>query len=350
MAASLNGPSGNIALTVSILTIGRAANNLLVLSDQQASSHHAEVRPDAQGYVIVDLNSTNGTYVNEQRLAPQVPRPLMNGDVIRIGAIRFTYEMAGSFDPTMRAGAADFVSNAYQPTVATPAPSQPDYQGYQPPQAQPPSGYGAYGQQPGYPQYQSAPSYPAQPSYQQPQQPQQPPFAAQVPPVQQGYPQQQWGAVPGQVGVPQFPQAQAAPPKKSHTGLIILIVVLLLVVVGGGAGAYLYFSRSTPEKTLQAYCTALENSDAQGIFNLESTNAQQHATVSDIRVGLALIDSPAGGGGVKNCTVGPVTNNNGTTADGSITVTLGNGKSQTSPAVLVNQNGSWKVGNSTGAP
>lgn len=358
MEASLNGPSGKLSLSSSALSIGRAPDNQVVLSDPQSSSHHAELRPDAQGYVIVDLGSTNGTFVNEQRLAPQSPRLLMPGDVVRIGATSYTYEIAGSYDATMRANANDFASQPYQPTVAAPPPSawpsnyaaesQP---GYQPP----PPAYGDYSQagqygQQSYPAQQPAAPYPPQqPDYQQAQ-PRYNTAPQNFPPPQGEY-QQQWGAAPGQLGAP--PAAPVAPPRRrSRAGLIIGLVVLLLLLVGGGIGGYLYYNstRSTPEKTLQAYCTALENSDAQGIFNLESKNLQQHTTLSEIRTGLALIDSPLGGNGVKNCVVGPVTNNNGTTATGTVTVTLGDGKSQTSSGVLVNQNGSWKLGDTQAAP
>jgi pSer/pThr/pTyr-binding forkhead associated (FHA) protein len=39
-----------------------------------------------QGQVFAeDLDSTNGTYVNGQRLAPQTPQPVGNGDEIRLG-------------------------------------------------------------------------------------------------------------------------------------------------------------------------------------------------------------------------------------------------------------------------
>src|SRR3984885_11880669 len=97
MEANLIGPGGQRTdLTSNVLTIGRAPDNQMVLQDQQASSHHAEIRPDTQGYLLVDLNSRNGTFVNEQRLMAQTPRLLISGDVIRIGETRFTYEIAGT--------------------------------------------------------------------------------------------------------------------------------------------------------------------------------------------------------------------------------------------------------------
>jgi FHA domain len=318
MEASLNGPSGNIPLTSSVLTIGRAADNQLALADPQSSSHHAEVRPDAQGHMIVDVNSMNGTFVNEQRLAPHAPRLLISGDVIRIGTTRFTYETAGSFDATLRAGVADFAGQEYLSTMATPPPAAPS------PAYHPAS-------QPGYQEYQPPPAYPApQPGYQPPQYSQ----------PQQGYPQaqagfqQQWGAVP-------LPPA-AQPRKKRRTGLLIGIVVLFLVLVGGGIGGYLIL-RSTPEKTLQAYCTALLNSDAHGVFNQLSSRAQSRTSVAKISTGFQAVDKPLVGG-FKTCTFSNV-QENGSSATATIKFTVGNTivPPITSNDVLVDENGTWKI-------
>src|SRR6266852_3348804 len=126
MEANLTSPLGRIDLTSNVLTIGRAPDNQMVLQDQQASSHHAEVRPDGQGYLLVDVNSRNGTLVNEQSLAPQTPRLLISGDVIRVGEMRLTYQIAGSDEATVRANVADYANPGYSPTVAVPPPSQPD--------------------------------------------------------------------------------------------------------------------------------------------------------------------------------------------------------------------------------
>jgi ABC transport system ATP-binding/permease protein len=52
------------------LKIGRGEQNDVVLDDpeQLVSRFHAELRPDAGGYVLVDLNSQNGTWVNAERV------------------------------------------------------------------------------------------------------------------------------------------------------------------------------------------------------------------------------------------------------------------------------------------
>src|SRR5438105_3730721 len=134
MDAALNGPSGRTALGPAVMTLGRAPANALVVNDVKASSHHAEISPAGSGYNIIDMGSTNGTFVNEQRLERNVPRMLNPGDRIRIGDTVFTYEGPGSFrqDATVYAGEAN--SPGYQPTVAVPPPYTNYDQGYVPPQ------------------------------------------------------------------------------------------------------------------------------------------------------------------------------------------------------------------------
>src|SRR5438034_6731377 len=164
MEASLNSPLGRINLTATNLTIGCAPDNQLVLPDQQASSYHAQIRPDAQGYLLVDFNSTNGTFVNEQRLPPRTPRLLISGDLIRIGETRLSYEIAGSYDATLRTGASEYVNPGYSPTVAVPPGypqvSQPGYPAYQQPSPSSPNyPQAANPEQQSYPGYQPPTNY-----------------------------------------------------------------------------------------------------------------------------------------------------------------------------------------------
>ena len=73
MEASLLGPFGRTLIGATSVTIGRAPDNTLVLSDSKASSHHAEIRFEAQYYNLVDLGSTNGTFVNGQQVFRERP-------------------------------------------------------------------------------------------------------------------------------------------------------------------------------------------------------------------------------------------------------------------------------------
>lgn len=77
-------PPSTVPLSNS-LRIGRDPDNQLVLSLQAVSRHHALVEQQNGGFYIQDLESTNGTYVNNQRLRAYEPHLLNAGDMIRIG-------------------------------------------------------------------------------------------------------------------------------------------------------------------------------------------------------------------------------------------------------------------------
>lgn len=51
------------------------------------SRQHASISFVEGSFILEDLNSSNGTWVNENRLAPNQPRPLRNGDVLRLGQL-----------------------------------------------------------------------------------------------------------------------------------------------------------------------------------------------------------------------------------------------------------------------
>lgn len=76
------------------LSLGRDASANVVVSGQEVSRHHAEIRSEPDGYVLVDL-SVNGTYVNGDRIGKR--HVLARADVIRIGNDEFRfYADAGS--------------------------------------------------------------------------------------------------------------------------------------------------------------------------------------------------------------------------------------------------------------
>jgi len=71
--------------------LGRDRRSDVVVPDDQASSHHADLvfRPEERRFILMDHNSTNGTYVNEVEIEPR--RDLSTKDVIRIGSHRFLF-------------------------------------------------------------------------------------------------------------------------------------------------------------------------------------------------------------------------------------------------------------------
>ena len=55
------------------------------------SRRHARMFIQGSQLMLEDLNSTNYTYVNQQKLTPGQPHPLNNGDEVRFGRIKLTY-------------------------------------------------------------------------------------------------------------------------------------------------------------------------------------------------------------------------------------------------------------------
>lgn len=77
-----------IALDTDLLTIGRNPESHLFLDDVTVSRHHARIIRDATGFVVEDLNSLNGTYVNRRRVERH---HLIDGDELQIGKFKLAY-------------------------------------------------------------------------------------------------------------------------------------------------------------------------------------------------------------------------------------------------------------------
>jgi Inner membrane component of T3SS, cytoplasmic domain len=72
-----------LGLTDQQITIGRADDATLVLSDDYASTRHARLFPQNGQWLVEDLGSTNGTYLDRQKVTEPTPVPI--GVPIRIG-------------------------------------------------------------------------------------------------------------------------------------------------------------------------------------------------------------------------------------------------------------------------
>jgi len=75
-----------------ISTIGRTKVNTIALSDPSVSAHHARVDRTDDGFVIEDIGSRNGTYINSEKLAER--RLLADGDLVRFGKVILTFNLA----------------------------------------------------------------------------------------------------------------------------------------------------------------------------------------------------------------------------------------------------------------
>ena len=95
-------------------TIGRSANNGIVINDAEISRRHAQITPQGDGYVLEDLGSTNGTFVNGIRL--NHPMALKHGDSVEFGdTVRLRYWAAGMASEIVYSPADDVPTPALPP-------------------------------------------------------------------------------------------------------------------------------------------------------------------------------------------------------------------------------------------
>src|SRR5512133_2085206 len=76
-------------LKVDKTTIGRVEDNVFQIAEPSVSSHHCEVLLHGNEVVVKDLNSTNGTFVNGQKVSDS---PLKPGQILRLGQIEMRLE------------------------------------------------------------------------------------------------------------------------------------------------------------------------------------------------------------------------------------------------------------------
>ena len=91
--AKLVGDAGEFSILPGVNTIGRRADNNIVLADSYASGSHAEITADDAGFRVTDLGSTNGTTLCGVRIEPNAEAVLSNGDEIVFGQTTLTFQV-----------------------------------------------------------------------------------------------------------------------------------------------------------------------------------------------------------------------------------------------------------------
>jgi limonene-1,2-epoxide hydrolase len=291
MKAVLNGPQGRTILESTLFTIGSSPDNSLVLDNLKVSAHHAEIRSEEQGFTITDLGGIQGTYVNGERLDFKMPRLLNPGDSIAIEDMVFTYDV----EDTPRTEEAPSTSSNQEGDAGAPSDGNEDT-------------------------LPTSVAY-AMDNMSEPPEDQQPDDTPFIPADYDG-------PIPGYVPVEQV---------RRRNRRFLFIGLGLLVVIGLVVGGYFYFTRSTPEKTLDAFCNAMQVQDYQTAYNQLSASLQNRETEFE------FANTSQAGGKVSACTHSSANaTRNQTTAN--VTLVTGSGlRSNTIVTLMADSGNTWKL-------
>src|ERR1039457_1313457 len=82
------------------ITIGQVEDNTFQIAEASVSSHHCEVLLRGSDVVVRDLNSTNGTFINGEKVSESVIKP---SQILRLGQIEMRLETDGPAAPAKKA-------------------------------------------------------------------------------------------------------------------------------------------------------------------------------------------------------------------------------------------------------
>ena len=252
MQAALIGPSGQTFLGPAGLTIGRMQTNQYVVYDRRVSARHAVISYLKQGYfTITDIGSTNGTFVNGLLLKHNVPQILHSGDTICIADTVLTFQMSDQFrnqphvnpplnenETSLEGSATDrFVRVRYQPDVNyLPAESQEKQASF-------------------------VPDYEENHRLWQ--------FASATP-------SQKVNDIPASIQGERSYEKGVSSSTHSHRKILVSVLLVCLILLGViSYSAFEYLNRSTPEKTLDNFCNALQSKDYESMYEQLSNKVQQ---------------------------------------------------------------------------
>jgi len=126
----LDAQGRRISLGGAEMIAGRNPECAIRLADAEASRRHFSLRRTAAGWLIGDLGSSNGTFVNERRLPPDEPHILAPGDRIRAGAATFVVQEARSAAQPGGPRPARQVEDSARPPRQAHSPGAPDLSGH----------------------------------------------------------------------------------------------------------------------------------------------------------------------------------------------------------------------------
>src|SRR6185312_16639107 len=119
LSAGFNGRTHE--LNVDTTTIGRVDDNTFQIADPSVSSHHAEIILRGSEVVIKDLGSTNGSFINGEKISESVLKP---GQTLKLGQIELQLLTEGMPVPPPKAPAPAPAPGAPAPAAPAPAPQK----------------------------------------------------------------------------------------------------------------------------------------------------------------------------------------------------------------------------------
>src|SRR5258706_12425001 len=87
-------------LKVDSTTIGRVEDNIFQIAEPSVSSHHCEILLRGSEVVVKDLNSTNGSFINGEKVTESVLKP---GQILRLGQIEMRLKTHAAPAPPQKA-------------------------------------------------------------------------------------------------------------------------------------------------------------------------------------------------------------------------------------------------------
>lgn len=103
-----------IPLTTPVVNLGRMLDNQIPIEDPRVSRRHAQLRVMQNHYMLIDLNSTGGTYVNGQRIQKAALKP---GDVISLAGVPLIYGEDNTLSASIDQTGVMMASSPDQPTI-----------------------------------------------------------------------------------------------------------------------------------------------------------------------------------------------------------------------------------------
>ena len=310
MKGVLHGPQGSTILETTDFTFGSSPDNSLVIDNIKVSAHHAEIRSEEDGFSITDLGSIHGTYINGERLDFNSPRLLNSGDSITIGdsVFRYDVEETSQFEesiPISRKQEGESEVLFEENVTNLPSASNKEI----------------ISESPQNQQLIGANTHNTLPQQYMPSNAQQMDSTLFIPPDFDG-------PIPGYMPIEEV---------RRRDRRFILIGLGLLVVIALAVGAYFYFNRSTPEKTLDAFCNAMQGQDYQTAYNQLSNSLQSSETE------LEFANTLRENGKVNTCRYSSAnTTNNKATAN--VTIVTNSGQASRSSIILTADRGNnWRL-------